>query len=629
MSFGSPELFLLLILIPLIVAGALMTWRKRGKRWHRLVAQRLQSILVRERPKRRRWIAFGVLLLAFLLLIIALAAPNAGYQEAQETIRGRNFLIAVDVSRSMLATDEAPNRLAAARASALEMLDRFPHDRFGIIAFSGSAWVQAPLTVDHAALRDVLQQLQGRGDGRDWIPRSGSDLGAAVRLAIKVFRETGQRSNALIILSDGETHQGGVEQAAREAERSGLTIFSAGFGTDVGAFIPDPNSRDKRFHDRDGNLVLTRLETEPLLRLARETKGIYTSGAGKEFLSKLEVGVQRLERFELEGRKHRVAIPRFQWFLAPSMLLFVVGILLNTSWRFPAAKARPATAVLAVLFMLAPHSDAGLIPRTRAERAFSAGDHRRALELFEGEVAQAHGERKARLQLGGAAAAYRLKEFTLASQAYSGALLSTNPEVQEQAHFGLGNTQFYKGNLLQKGASSKRSGPENIEATALFWRDAIGHFEGALSLNAENSQAKDNRDLVQSLLDELLKKQAKEESPQGAPNEPDPQGDDPESDPKNNDSKDQQGKGEHESNSPKPGQDPNNENPPEENPSKPPERDPEEGGQEESESKSSIKPRPDESPEDYARRILNSNADFDMKPMPRRIRTPHRPKKDW
>jgi Ca-activated chloride channel family protein len=625
MSFGSPELFLLLTLIPLIVAGALMTWRKRGKRWPRLVAQRLQSILVRERPEGRRWIAFGILLLAFLLLIVTLAAPNAGYREAQETIRGRNFLIALDVSRSMLATDEAPNRLAAARASALELLDRFPHDRFGILAFSGSAWMQAPLTLDHAALRDVLQQLQDRGDGKDWIPRSGSDLGAAVRLAIKIFRETGQRSNALIILSDGETHQGGVEQAAQEAERSGLTIFSAGFGTDAGAFIPDPNSRDKKFHDRDGNLVLTRLDTEPLLRLARETKGIYTSGVGQEFLSKLEGGVQRLERFELEGRKHRVVIPRFQWFLAPSMLLFVVGILLNTSWRVPAPKARTASAVLAMLFMLAPYSDAGPTPRTRAERAFSAGDHRRALELFEGEVAQARGERKSRLQLGEAAAAYRLKEFTLASQAYSGALLSTNPKVQEQAHFGLGNTQFYKGNLLQKGAPSKRSGPEAIEATALFWRDAIGHFEGALSLNAENTQAQENRNLVQTLLDELLKKHAKAEPSRGAPN--DPQGGDPESEPKNNDPKDHQGKGEHESNSPKPGQDPKNENPPDETPSKPPESDPEEGGDEESES--TIKPRPDESPEDYARRILSSNADFDMKPMPHRIRTPHRPKKDW
>jgi len=334
--------------------------------------------------------------------------------------------------------------------------------------------------------------------------------------------------------------------------------------------------------------------------------------------------VQRLDQFELEGRKRRIAIPRFQWFLAPSMLLFVVGILLNTSWRFPAAKARTASAVLAMLFILAPPADAGLTPRTRAECAFSDGDHRRALELFEEEVAQARGERKSRLQLGEAAAAYRLKEFTLASQAYSGALLSTNPKVQEQAHFGLGNTQFYKGNLLQKGAPSKRSGPEEIEATTLFWRDAIGHFEGALSLNGKNTQAQENRDLVQTLLDELLKKHAKADPPRGAPSEPQT---DPESEPKNNDPKDHQGKGEHESNSPKPGQDPNNENPPEEAPSKPPESGSEEGEQEKSES--TIKPRPDESPEDYARRILNSNADFNMKPMPHRIRTPHRPKKDW
>ena len=135
-------------------------------------------------------------------------------------------MIAIDVSRSMFAEDVTPNRFHAAKASALELLDRFPHDRIGIIAFSGMAWVQSPLTIDHSALRDTLEQLDyARNQDNDWIPRDGSDLATAVRLAIKQLHKTGQRENTLVILSDGETHHGGITQAAHEADREGVTIF--------------------------------------------------------------------------------------------------------------------------------------------------------------------------------------------------------------------------------------------------------------------------------------------------------------------------------------------------------------------------------------------------------------------
>ena len=623
MTFAHPEFFLLLLVVPLLVAGAVLAWRRRGSQWRRLVAERLLPILVHERSHLRRWISFGLRLLALLYLIGALAAPNAGYRAASETIRGRNLIIAIDVSKSMLATDTPPTRLGAARASALELLDRLPNDRIGIIAFSETPRVVAPLTVDHDALRDVLQQLDFQGQNRDWIDRSGSDLALAVRLATKTLLETGQRNNALVILSDGETHHGGIDYAAEEADRAGLTIFAAGFGSDEGSFIPDANSRDGKHHDRDGNLVLTRLDSEPLSQLARETGGFYATGAGRSFLFKLKVAVQRLDQFELEGRKRRIAIPRFQWFLVPAMLLFVVGMLLNTSWRFA---DRSATVALAALLVLSPPSEAGLIPHTAAGRAFSAGDHLRALELFEEEVSRAKGERKSLLQLGEAAAAYRLGEYTHASRAYSGALLSTNEEVQEHAHYGLGNTQFYRGLRLQDKASPQPKRTQATEAIILYWRDAIAHYEGTLALNADNTNAKENRELVRKLLEDLLKQHPPQPETTRSPD--DPQGETPAEDPQKNDDS-QNG-----TNNPKPSPNENgNPNPGAAPPPSPPDNpgntDQDPGEDPSPPSDSPIKPRPGESPEAYARRILSDNADFEMRPLPLRLRNPPRPKKDW
>ena len=527
MKFVSPEYFLLLLLIPLMVVGAILASRKHNRQLARLIAERLRPILCNPRSPRRRWLALTSFMIALTLLILALASPSAGLQEQRDNIRARNIMIAIDVSRSMFAEDVKPNRFHAAKASALELLDRFPNDRIGIITFSGTAWIQAPLTIDHNALRDTLHQLDhARNLGNDWIPRDGSDLASAVRLAIKTLHETGQRENTLVLLSDGETHYGGIEQAANEANREGITIFSAGFGTRQGSLIPHSSSPDGYFHDREGNLVTTRLESTALHQLAERSGGVYSEGAGRNFLSKLEITIQRIERFELEGRMQRIPVPHFQWFLGPSMLLFTTGMFFNSSFRLqrgqrhssseiadssPArnSPARPSVlstmtlGLLGLMLASAFPAEAGILPRTAAERALGKGNHEQALTLFERAISKARGERKSRLQLGAATAAYRLGKYRSASQAYSRALLSENRKVQEQAHFGLGNTHFYKGLHL-------KSQSETAERVPLCWRDAISHFSEVLVLNPDNHKAIKNRLYVQRELAKWLKNKTPE-----------------------------------------------------------------------------------------------------------------------
>ena len=640
MKFAHPEYFLLLLLIPIMIAGAILTSRRQSRQLARLIAERLRPILYHPRSPRRRWYALAAFMPALILLILALASPSAGFRERPDTVRGRNIMIAIDVSRSMFAEDVNPNRFHAAKASALELLDRFPHDRIGIIAFSGMAWVQSPLTIDHSALRDTLQQLDyARNQDNDWIPRDGSDLATAVRLAIKQLHKTGQRDNTLVILSDGETHHGGITQAAHEADREGVTIFSAGFGTGQGTVIPDPASTDGHFHDREGTLVITRLESKPLFHLADSTGGIYSEGAGRHFLSRLEIAIQHSERFEITGRRRRIATPHFQWFLVPSMLLFAVGMLFNSGFRFQRARHHPspeasaplpgrippirpsspsltALALAGLWFAFAFPAEAGLLPRSAAGRALAKGDHEQAFTLFEGEILKARGERKSRLQLGAAAAAYRLRKYRAASQSYSGALLSQNRRVQEQAHFGLGNTHYHEGLRLKHRLKT-------ADAIPRYWRDSILHFEEVLLLNPDNREAAENRAYVKQQLEKWLDDQEKAAA-RASTGQPNPNPDPPEQEPEQPSEKNP---------AEKPDSTPEDNKPttPDNLPSTPAKPGKNNPRDEESQSPAtdSTKPRPGESPEEFARRILRDNADFELKLLPLKPLGGQRSKKDW
>ena len=641
MTFAHPEYFLLLLLVPIMIAGAILTSRRQRHQMARFITERLRPILYHPRSPRRRWFALAAFMLALTLLIVALASPSAGFREQPDTVRGRNIMIAIDVSRSMFAEDVTPNRFHAAKASALELLDRFPHDRIGIIAFSGMAWVQSPLTIDHSALRDTLEQLDyARNQDNDWIPRDGSDLATAVRLAIKQLHKTGQRDNTLVILSDGETHHGGITQAAHEADREGVTIFSAGFGTVQGTVIPDSASTDGHFHDREGTLVITRLENKPLSHLADSTGGTYSEGAGRHFLSRLEIAIQHSERFEIEGRRRRIATPHFQWFLAPSMLLFAAGMLFNSGFRFqparhypsPGASARrsgripplrpsspsmTALAVAGLWLAFAFPAEAGLLPRTAAGRALAKGDHEQAFTLFESEIFRARGERRARLQLGAATAAYRLQKYNAASQSYSGALLSGNRRVQEQAHFGLGNTHYNEGFQLKRRLKAGSAIPRH-------WKDSILHFEEVLLLNPDNREAAENRAYVKKQLEKWLDGQEHADAGPSA-DQPNPDQDPPEQKPEQSPEKNP---ARNPDSTPENNNTTTPDNPPSTTPDKPDKNNP---GDEESRppASDSIKPRPGESPEEFARRILRDNADFELRLLPLKPLGGQRSKKDW
>ncbi len=212
MKFAQPAWLVLLVLLPLLGVAAVFVARLRRKQWAAFVAPRLRGVLLKRGSPLPRWFALLFLLAACAAIIIALARPQGDAGTRTEKSLGRNVLIALDLSRSMRVRDVKPDRLAQAKMVIYELLDAMPNERVGLIGFAGTAYVYAPLTVDHGAVRETVEQID-----ETWAPLGGSDLAAAVRLATDTLKKTGQKNNALVILSDGEKHEGDLDADDRRS----------------------------------------------------------------------------------------------------------------------------------------------------------------------------------------------------------------------------------------------------------------------------------------------------------------------------------------------------------------------------------------------------------------------------
>ena len=486
MTFAHPEWLLLLIAVPAIALASWLAWVRRGDRWKKLVAERLRKRLSTSRPAWTHFTGLGLALTGLTGLIIALAQPESGEEWIEVESEGRNILFCIDISRSMLTDDVSPNRLLAARAAALEVLEKFPNDRVGVLLFSGEILVQAPLTIDHGFIEQTLAQLEP-----DDIPSGGSDLTRAIEQGTSLLVSTGQRSNIMVVFSDGEKSSAGLDTAAAQAADSGIFIYALGFGKE-GGFIPDPRQRDGKFRDRDGRPVFSKLDEESLRSIAEQTEGFYSRGMGRDFLKKLERALGEMDRFEETGKHQRVAKPAHKWFLLGGLLFLMTSLILRC---FP---TRALPAVLAFIF-LTPEIDAALIGDGR--EALKQGEYSKAYRSFRSAAGETTGERAARLHLAAGSAAFQAKDWTDAANSFSEALASDIPDLQHEAHYGLATSLFYLGAPLK--------GEEQIKT----WQGSVKHFQHALELNADDARARDNLKAVQEFLKqkEEQEEQKKEE----------------------------------------------------------------------------------------------------------------------
>lgn len=618
MTFANPEWLLGLAFVPLISLAGWLAWRSRGKRWQRLVAPRLRGKLSQTRPPWIHFSALGMALAGWCGLVIAVAEPESGEEWIEIENEGRNLLFCIDISKSMLCQDvglppSQQSRLVASRAAALEILERFPNDRVGVLVFSGSALVQCPLTLDHSFVEQTLAQLTPED-----IPEGGSDLANAIKEGTRLLKGTGQQNNIMVVLSDGEKSTDGLTYAAREARDSGVFIYALGMGTPEGSFIPDPSTSDGRFRDKRGNVVLTRLDEQVLRIMAEDTDGFYSQGMGSEFLQRLESALAEMDRFREEGKFQRVAKPAHRWFA-------LLGIILLMSSLF--VRALPLRPVMAAFFafLAFPQAKAGDIED--GIMALEAGEPKEAAKFFRRAAREAGKAKAPRLYLSAAAASSKAKDWQSAIDSFGEALTSDDPAIQQEAHYGLGTSLFYLGAGLDK------------ETRIQAWHDSIEHLEDAIALNPDDKRAVDNlakvKEYLRSLQDEKKKpeppeKQGKneEKDDENKKNDPrekeDEQPEGPKKPSEENKEPGEQGDPKENDNS-KPGENPGDQNPYPKNRR--------EGGDKDDEGKGDLledpNASPDESPKERARRLIRQYSDLGAK-APRRIYRPfNRKDHDW
>jgi Ca-activated chloride channel family protein len=272
-------------------------------------------------PGRRWKVALWFIALSFL--VIALARPRWGSQVEYIERQGVEIIVALDVSESMLAEDLKPNRLARAKLEITELMDRLEGNELGLVVFSGAAFVQFPLTSDFATARMFLDSARP-----GIISRPGTALAEAIDIAIAGFNEERSTQKVIILLTDGESHEGDVLGATQAAADKGIIIHSIGFGTPNGEPIPQydeaGNLMDYK-RDQEDQIVLSRLDETTLQQIALATNGRYfrATADGRE-VGFLTDEISQLQTTSLESRFETRRIERFQWFVAISIVVLTI-----------------------------------------------------------------------------------------------------------------------------------------------------------------------------------------------------------------------------------------------------------------------------------------------------------------
>jgi Ca-activated chloride channel family protein len=309
-----------------LVGGLAIARRRRALR---ALAGSLSSRLAPGAGALRPAGRLGLEALGLALLALALSRPQCGTRAEVEKRLGIDLVVALDVSRSMLARDERPDRLSRARLEIGALLDRLAGDRVALVLFAGDAFVQCPLTTDYAAARLLL-----RGAGPGSIPRQGTSLAAALSAAGEVLStpDRAGRSRAVVLLSDGEGHEPGAEAAAEALAAEGVRVFAVGLGSTEGAPLPALDERGAAAGYRkgpDGGPILTRLEEGALRAIAERTGGRYFRAAGSVGLPELAEELSRMEKSEVEGRTTVVWEEQYPLLALPALLLLFAGAVLR------------------------------------------------------------------------------------------------------------------------------------------------------------------------------------------------------------------------------------------------------------------------------------------------------------
>jgi Ca-activated chloride channel family protein len=501
----SQILWLLLVLPPALLAFFWWAMRSRQKLLEQFIQARLLSTLTVGISPARKKIRFGCLVFAVALLVITLARPQHGFDLQEVEQRGLDIVVAVDTSKSMLATDIAPNRLARAKLAALELMQRAGTDRMGLVAFAGDAFLECPLTIDNTAFQQCVQALDV-----NTIPQGGTAIAAAIKTALTAFKE-GNHYKVLVLFTDGEDNDTGALEAAQDAAKAGLKIFTIGIGTAAGDLlrVTEPNGNSDYVRDEQGNVVKSHLNEALLQQIAGASGGFYLPLRGANTIDTLyERGLAPLPKSEGRERLVRRYHEQFHWPLAATILLLLAemflperkqerknannirphsGPLRQERENYSTASARAGAVVLFVLLVLPGVASAS---PSSALRDYRTGNFTNALEEFT-RLAEVR-TNDLRFLFNAGDAAYRATNFDSAQKLFQPVTLSPDLKLQQKAYYNLGNVQFQLAKSA-KDLDSLQAGLETAEKT----------FERAVTLDRNDTDAAFNLAFVKNAVEQI------------------------------------------------------------------------------------------------------------------------------
>ena len=332
MELDEKKYLYLLFILPIVVLFFLYNLYWKRKKQREFGDLDLVKKLSPESSFFKPILKLGVLLLALTGLILGLVNPKIGTKMETVKREGIDIVFAIDVSKSMLAEDVAPNRLEKSKQIVSQIINQLGSDRIGIVAYAGNSFPVLPITTDYSVAKMFLQSMN-----TDMVSSVGTSLDEAIKLSATYFDDK-KTSKLLIMISDGEDHSEGAEAAAEEANKLGIKIITIGVGTEKGAMIPLKQNGVVQGFKRDSNneIVITKRNQESLTAIAKATKGGYVKGTNtKDVVEFVKNALNNIEKTEFEATQMADFQSQFQWFLGIAFILLVLDVFLlerKTKW---------------------------------------------------------------------------------------------------------------------------------------------------------------------------------------------------------------------------------------------------------------------------------------------------------
>ena len=435
--FEDPIYLWLLVLIPILVLIRFISYRNQKKRLRKFGDMKLLKGLMPDVSRFRPVVKFWLLLAALSLLIVMLARPQLGTKISQEKRTGIETIIALDISNSMRAEDIVPSRLDRSKMMVENLVDHFTNDKIGLIVFAGDAFVQLPITSDYVSAKMFLSSIDP-----SMMATQGTDIAAAIDMATNSFTQEEEIGKAIIVITDGEDHEGGALEAAEAAKKKGMRVYVLGVGSSQGAPIPIPGTGDY-MKDNTGNTVMSALNEEMCKQVAAAGGGAYIHVENNSLAQKqLDNELDKLSKKETSTTVYSDYDEQFQAFGILALLLLILEICIFDR-RNPLLKnislfgKRKVAATLLLLFVMSASAQTDRQYIRQGNKQFNAGDYPNAEVSYRKAVEKNPKNPQAVYNLGNALLAQK-KDSAAIEQFQSAAKLETNPLRKYQSFHNIG-----------------------------------------------------------------------------------------------------------------------------------------------------------------------------------------------